>query len=103
MTAKDASIFAWAYGMLGLRPDRVIRALTREGLATVHEATAHDLSNLAWGLARAGLAANSGGDNLDGEGEGGGGGMYDGEPGGERRGGERFCVQQCPVWLVWFR
>ncbi|CAM9844726.1 unnamed protein product, partial [Hapterophycus canaliculatus] len=54
MTAKDASIFAWAYGMLGLRPSRVIRCLTREGLSTIQDATPHDLSNLAWGLARAG-------------------------------------------------
>ncbi|CAM9183165.1 unnamed protein product [Ectocarpus sp. 8 AP-2014] len=54
MAAKDASILAWAYGMLGLRPARVIEALTREGLATVQEATPHDLSNLAWGLAKAG-------------------------------------------------
>lgn len=54
MAAKDASILAWAYGMLDLRPTRVIEALTREGLATVQEATPHDLSNLAWGLAKAG-------------------------------------------------
>lgn len=54
MSAKDASIFAWAYGMLGLRPGGVIRALTRKGLATIQDATPHDLSNLAWGLARAG-------------------------------------------------
>ncbi|CAM9759422.1 unnamed protein product [Ectocarpus sp. 12 AP-2014] len=54
MAAKDASILAWAYGMLDLRPARVIEALTREGLATVKEATPHDLANLAWGLAKAG-------------------------------------------------
>lgn len=57
MSAKDASIFAWSYGMLGLRPERVVRALTREGLATIADATPHDLSNLAWGLARAGVGA----------------------------------------------
>eukprot|EP00752_Nemacystus_decipiens_P015925 g14232.t1 len=81
MTAKDASIFAWAYGMLGLRPGRVIRALTREGLATVQEATPQDLSNLAWGLARAGLAG-SGGDDFDGEEEKEWEGEGDGVPGG---------------------
>lgn len=65
MTAKDTSVFAWAYGMLGLRPSRVIRCLTREGLSTIQDATAHDLSNLAWGLARAGV----GGENAEAEGE----------------------------------
>lgn len=69
MTAKDASILAWAYGMLGLRPARVIEALTREGLATVQEATPHDLSNLAWGLAKAGAG---GGGKEEAEVEGGG-------------------------------
>ncbi|CAN0062245.1 unnamed protein product [Scytosiphon promiscuus] len=59
MTAKDTSVFAWAYGMLGLRPSRVIRCLTREGLATIQDATPHDLSNLAWGLARAGMGGGS--------------------------------------------
>lgn len=57
MSAKDASIFAWSFGMLGLRTDRLVRVLTREGLATIGEATPHDLSNLAWGLARAGVGA----------------------------------------------
>lgn len=90
MSAKDASIFAWAYGMLGLRPDRVIQALTREGLATVGEATPHDLSNLAWGLARAGLA-EGGGDDFEDEGEGDGEAKPGGEEGrgvveGQRRG-----------------
>lgn len=55
MTAKEVSILAWSYGALGLRPAGLFRVLAREGLATVHEATAHDLSNLAWGLARVGV------------------------------------------------
>lgn len=66
MSAKDTSIFAWSFGMLGLRTGRVVRTLTREGLATISAATPHDLSNLAWGLARAGLGA--GGSEADGEG-----------------------------------
>lgn len=57
MTAKEASILAWSFGALGLRPAGLYLVLARKGLATVHEATAHDLSNLAWGLARIGVLA----------------------------------------------
>ena len=55
MSVKDASVLAWSYGALGLRPPGLFATLAREGLSMVHEATAHDLSNLAWGLASAGL------------------------------------------------
>lgn len=72
MSAKDASVFAWSYGMLGLRPRRVVRTLMREGLATIGEATPHDMSNLAWGLARAGLDDRE--LETDGDAVGGGGG-----------------------------
>lgn len=54
MTAKDSSLFAWSFGMLGLRPSKVMRKLTREALSTIDEASTQDISNLAWGLARAG-------------------------------------------------
>ena len=57
MTAKEASILAWSFGALGLRPAGLYRVLAREGLATVHEAKVQDLSNLAWGLARVGVLA----------------------------------------------
>ena len=57
MSVKDASVLAWSYGALGLRPAGLFATLARKGLSMVHEATAHDLSNLAWGLARAGLGA----------------------------------------------
>lgn len=58
MSAGDVSNFAWSYSILGLRPEGVVRALTREGLATMDGATPHDMSNLAWGLARASVGGS---------------------------------------------
>ncbi|CAM9907952.1 unnamed protein product, partial [Choristocarpus tenellus] len=54
LAAKDVSILAWAYGTLEVRPPRLLWKLVREGLNTVEEALPHDLSNLAWGIARVG-------------------------------------------------